>query len=157
MPPGGPGLCGGPLSVGDRSVQAWARLVISPRKGESEHLEAGLAGVRLVQGPAAWWAQGLAGLESQVAEHGKAADRDRADRLAQLQALDSPQAPLRLVLAARPAQELLLRWQPWRLLGTLAGGSLRQSVQGLAMSLEPETVPAAAEGGLHLRARLDLT
>ena len=150
------GYAAAPLSVGDRSVQAWARLVISPRKGESEHLEAGLAGVRLVQGPVAWWAQGLAGLESQVAERGKAADRDRADRLSQLQALDSPEAPVRLVLAARPAQELLLRWQPWRLLGTLAGGSLRQSVQGLAMSLEPETAPVA-EDGLHLRARLDLT
>jgi hypothetical protein len=58
-------------------------------------------------------------------------------------------------MAAEPAQTLLLRWQPWRLLGTLAGGSLRDSVQGLALSLEADQT--ATEGQLHLRARLDLS
>ena len=151
------GFAAAPLSVAKQVVQAWARLEISPRKGDSEHLEAGLAGVRLVQGPVAWWAEGLAALESQLADHPRGADRDRAARLAQLEALDHPQAPIRLVLAAEPAQQLLRHWQPWRLLGTLAGGSLRQSVQGLAVSLEPEPALAASEGGLRLQARLDLS
>jgi hypothetical protein len=58
-------------------------------------------------------------------------------------------------MAAEPAQSLLLRWQPWRLLGTLAGGSLRDSVQGLALALEPDQT--ANEGQLRLRARLNLS
>lgn len=151
------GFAAAPLNVAKQVVQAWARLEISPRKGDSEHLEAGLAGVRLLQGPVAWWAEGLTALESQLAEPSKGAGRERSDRLAQLEALDHPQAPIRLVLAAEPAQELLRHWQPWRLLGSLAGGSLRQSVQGLALSLEPEPALTASEGALRLQARLDLS
>ena len=151
------GFAAAPLNVAKQVVQAWARLEISPRKGDSEHLEAGLAGVRLLQGPVAWWAEGLTALESQLAEPNKGAGRERSDRLAQLEALDHPQAPIRLVLAAEPAQELLRHWQPWRLLGSLAGSSLRQSVQGLAVSLEPEPALTASEGALRLQARLDLS
>ena len=150
------GYAPSPLALGDRSVEAWARLELRPQKGEPEHLQAQLAGVRLVQGPVAWWAEGLASLQAQLSGRGSRRDPDAAaDRLAQLEALDTPGAPLRWALAAEPAQQLLGRWQPWRLLGTLAGRSLRDSVEGLAVSLEADT--AAAEGGLHLRARLTLS
>ena len=143
-----------PLALGERSVQAWARLVISPRKGEPEHLEAALAGVRLVQGPVAWWSEGLAALEAQLHQRANRRDRDQSDRLGQLEALDSARAPVLWALGAEPARALLLNWQPFRLLGALAGGSLRQSVEGLAVSLEAD--PGAAPAGLHLKARLDL-
>lgn len=149
------GYAEAPLALGDLAIQAWARLVVSPRKGEPEHLEASLAGVRLVQGPVAWWAQGLGSLQEQINGRGSRRDGAEGDRLHQLEALETPRAPLRWAMAAEPAQTLLLRWQPWRLLGTLAGGSLRDSVQGLALSLEADQT--ATEGQLHLRARLDLS
>lgn len=149
------GYVAAPLALGDRSIEAWARLLVSPRRNDPEHLEVGLAGVRVVQGPVAWWAQGLAALQAQIEPGGHRREGEAGDRLGQLQALERPQAPVRWALAADPAQALLLHWQPWRLLGTLAGSSLRDSVAGLALSLEADQV--AREGGLRLRARLDLS
>ncbi|MFM8524660.1 MAG: DUF3352 domain-containing protein [Cyanobacteriota bacterium] len=143
-----------PLTLGDRSIQAWSRLLVSPRRHDPEPLAVGLAGVRVVEGAVAWWAQGLAALQAQLPAGSHRHQGDPGDPLAQLQALERPQAPVRLALAADPAQALLLRWQPWRLLGTLTGRSFRDSVAGLALSLEAD--PAAREGGLRLQARLDL-
>ena len=56
------------------------------------------------------------------------------------------------------ARVLLGRWQPWRLLATLASTPLAEQVQGAALSLEADLPPpeAAERGALRLHARLDL-
>ena len=76
------------------------------------------------------------------------------DRLQQLQALQSPRAPLQWAMDGATARSLLAAWQPWRLLVGLSGsdGSLAESVRGAAFSLEadpggPGPAPAAADQG----------
>ena len=58
---------------------------------------------------------------------------------------------IKSALAFPTAQGLLRRWQPWRLLNTLASTPLTPSVEGAALSLEPD---GADRRALRLRASL---
>jgi hypothetical protein len=53
------------------------------------------------------------------------------------------------VLARQPAQELLQHWSGWRILAALAGQSVVEPVQGLALALQSEP------DGLRWRVRID--
>jgi hypothetical protein len=93
----------------------------------------------------AWWGQGLAVLNQQ--HEGRQLPQRRLD---QLQALGAPAAPLQWAMDGGTAQGLLRRWQPWRLLNTLASTPLTPSVEGAALSLEPD---GADRRALRLRAQ----
>jgi hypothetical protein len=83
----------------------------------------------------AWWAEGLAVLETQL--EGRHPPKERLQQLALLQ---SPQAPLQWAMDGATARSLLAAWQPWRLLVALSGadGSLAERVRGAAFSLEAD-------------------
>ena len=140
------GLVQAPLSLGERNLQVWTRLRADAagrlRQADATQVRAELAGWRSEEGPLAWWGRSLAPLE---ARSGAADGQER-----RLQALDLPAAPLRWALDAEAARGQLAGWQPWRLLGLLAGGGLGDPVRGLALAVEPET------GVLHWQARLEL-
>ncbi len=140
------GLVQAPLRLGERSLQVWTRLQADGagrlRQADTAQVRAELAGWRSEEGPLAWWGRSLAPLE---ARSGLAAGQER-----RLQALDLPAAPLRWALDGEAARSLLAHWQPWRLLGLLAGGGLGEPVHGLALAVDPET------GVLHWQARLEL-
>jgi hypothetical protein len=155
------GYAPAPLLLKDRPLLVWTQLLSKPVKGNPDQLQARLAGARAtttVKAPAkapdasselAWWAEGLAVLESQLAGH-----HPPRDRLQQLQALQSPRAPLQWAMDGATARSLLAAWQPWRLLVGLSGsdGSLAESVRGAALSLEADPggadpAPAAADQG----------
>jgi hypothetical protein len=144
------GLTGAPLPVeGDASVMVWTRLEAPPagrRIGREEGavLQASLAGARTSQGQLAWWGQNLAVLQEQ-----RESRQTPRLRLAQLAALDQPQASLQWAMAAGPAQALLQRWSTWQLLSGLAGRPLAPAVQGLSLSLEP-----GDSNSVHLSARV---
>ena len=152
------GLTAAPLPVeGDASVMVWTRLEAPPagrRIGREEGavLQASLAGARTSQGQLAWWGQNLAVLQEQ-----RESRQTPRLRLAQLAALDQPQASLQWAMAAGPAQALLQRWSTWQLLSGLAGRPLAPAVQGLSLSLEPGDGDSNSESNsrtVHLSARL---
>ena len=138
------GLIGAPLALADHGpLRVWTTLTAA-RKGSSE-LQAELAGVRAADGPQAWWAANLAALTEQRGGH-----QPPRQRLAQVEALDWPTAPLQWAVGAKPAGQLLQSWRPWRLLAGLAAQPLTPSVKGLALAVQPDG------SDLQLRARLDL-
>ena len=152
------GLTAAPLPVeGDASVMVWTRLEAPPAgrrigREESAVLQASLAGARASQGQLAWWGQNLAVLQEQ-----RESRQTPRLRLAQLAALDQPQASLQWATAAGPAQALLQRWSTWQLLSGLAGRPLAPAVQGLSLSLEPGDGDSNSESNsrtVHLSARL---
>ena len=152
------GLTAAPLPVeGDASVMVWTRLEAPPagrRIGREEGavLQASLAGARTSQGQLAWWGQNLAVLQEQ-----RESRQTPRLRLAQLAALDQPQASLQWAMAAGPAQALLQRWSTWQLLSGLAGRPLAPAVQGLSLSLEPgdgDTNSDSNSNSVHLSARV---
>jgi hypothetical protein len=148
---GAEGLIPAPLEWRGRSLLVWTRLQAEPpadrrrRDGDGEELRASLAGWRSVDGDLAWWGQALALLEE------RGAGPEVATRRRQLAGLQRPDALLQWALDDGPALALLRAWQPWKLLGALAGGGLDPSVRGLALALEPDT-----DGGLQAQVRLEL-
>ena len=150
------GLTAAPLPVeGDASVMVWTRLEAPPagrRIGGEEGavLQASLAGARTSQGQLAWWGQNLAVLQEQ-----RESRQTPRLRLAQLAALDQPQASLQWAMAAGPAQALLQRWSTWQLLSGLAGRPLAPAVQGLSLRLEPgDSNSESNSRTVHLSARV---
>jgi len=152
-----------PLLLKQRPLLVWSQLLSKPVKGNPDQLQARLAGAR-AQGPMAgadtgpgtgsdlaWWAEGLAVLETQLEGH-----HPPKERLRQLELLQSPQAPLQWAMDGATARSLLATWQPWRLLVALSGadGSLAESVRGAALSLEADPgAPASASRDRLLRLR----
>jgi hypothetical protein len=140
------GFTAAPLQSKGQTLQAWTRLQSKPVRGNPDQLQAQLAGARALEGGLAWWGQGLAVLNQQHEGH-----QPPRERLEQLQALASPQAPVQWAMDGPTARALLGRWQPWRLLTSLSGTPLSGPVQGAALSLE-----ADAPQALRLRAQLQL-
>ena len=157
------GYAPAPLQLKDRPLLVWTQLLSKPVKGNPDQLQARLAGARASDSAPysttssdskpnsnsglAWWAEGLAVLESQLEGH-----QPPRERLQQLQALQAPQAPLQWAMDGPTARGLLAAWQPWRLLvglagsgGSLADSPLAGSIRGAALSLEAE--PAALDHG----------
>ncbi len=151
------GFSAAPLELQGQTLEAWTQLESRPVRGNPDQLQARLAGARSVEAGLAWWGQGLAVLGQQ--RDGRGAPRRR---LEQLEALGAPRAPVQWAMDGPAARQLLERWQPWRLLATLASGDLSGQLQGAALALEAELpaetpAPAAnARGGLRLHARLEL-
>jgi len=149
------GYAPAPLLLKQRPLLVWSQLLSKPVKGNPDQLQARLAGAR-AQGPMtgsdtgsetgpgtglgpgselAWWAEGLAVLETQL--EGRHPPKERLQQLALLQ---SPQAPLQWAMDGATTRSLLAAWQPWRLLVALSGadGSLAERVRGAAFSLEAD-------------------
>ncbi len=159
----GQGFTAAPLTLQGQTLEAWTQLESRPVRGNPDQLQARLAGARSAQGDLAWWGQGLAVLAQQREGHGQP-----RRRLEQLQALGTPQAPVQWAMDGATARGLLARWQPWRLLATLASTPLTERLEGGALSLDadvPAAAPAsgaaprvapAARGALRLHAVLEL-
>ena len=149
------GYAPAPLLLKQRPLLVWSQLLSKPVKGNPDQLQARLAGAR-AQGPMtgsdtgsetgpgtglgpgselAWWAEGLAVLETQLESR-----HPPKERLQQLALLQSPQAPLQWAMDGATTRSLLAAWQPWRLLVALSGadGSLAERVRGAAFSLEAD-------------------
>ena len=137
------GYAPAPLLLKQQPLLVWSQLLSKPVKGNPDQLQARLAGAR-AQGSGAgsgtssdlaWWAEGLAVLETQLEGH-----HPPKERLQQLEALQSPQAPLQWAMDGTTASSLLAAWQPWRLLVALSGsdGTLAEAVRGAALSLEAD-------------------
>ena len=149
------GYAPAPLLLKQRPLLVWSQLLSKPVKGNPDQLQARLAGAR-APGPMtgsytgsdtgpdtglgpgsdlAWWAEGLAVLETQL--EGRHPPKERLQQLALLQ---SPQAPLQWAMDGATARSLLAAWQPWRLLVALSGadGSLAERLRGAAFSLEAD-------------------
>jgi len=144
------GLIGAGLQLQDQGpVRVWTALSADSRGGrrqaETVEVQAELAGVRAAAAGQAWWAQSLAVLQQQRGGH-----RPPRQRLAQLEALALPAAPLQWAGGKALSQQLIQAWRPWRLLAGLAAQPLTPAVDGLAVALEPDGT------ALHLKARLDL-
>jgi hypothetical protein len=142
------GYSSSPLQSHGLALQAWTRLESKPVKGNPDQLQAQLAGARSVQNSWAWWGQGLAVLNQQAEGH-----HGSEQRLDQLEALGTPEAPFQWAMDASTAQQLLAGWQPWRLISALSSSSLTPLVDGAALSLEGDGPSARA---LRLRAQLQL-
>ena len=145
------GYAPAPLLLKQRPLLVWSQLLSKPVKGNPDQLQARLAGARAPgpitgsyigsdtgPGPGsdlAWWAEGLAVLETQL--EGRHPPKERLQQLALLQ---SPQAPLQWAMDGATARSLLAAWQPWRLLVALSGsdGTLAEAVRGAALSLEAD-------------------
>ena len=152
------GFTAAPLSLKGQTLEAWTQLESRPVRGNPDQLQARLAGARSPQGDLAWWGQGLAVLGQQRDGHGQ--PRRRLD---QLQALGTPQAPVQWAMDGDTARGLLARWQPWRLLATLASTPLTERLEGAALSLDADAPAAGAQtagasprGALRLHALLEL-
>ena len=144
------GLIGAPLDLEDQGpVRVWTALSADGRSGrrqaEAPQLQAALAGVRATASGQAWWAENLAVLQQQ-----RGGQRPPKQRVAQLEALALPAAPLQWAGGQAPAQQLMQAWSTWRLFSGLAAQPLTPAVDGLALALEPDGA------NLHLKARRDL-
>mgnify|MGYP006278093865 CR=1 FL=1 len=142
------GYSGAPLQSRGLTLEAWTRLESKPVKGNPDQLQAQLAGARHQDHDWAWWGQGLAVLNQQQEGH-----HPPQDRLNQLEALASSQAPVQWAMDAGTAQALLGGWKPWRLISALSSTPLTPLVDGAALSLESDGPSARA---LRLKALLQL-
>ncbi len=133
------GLIDAPLEIGGENATVWTRLQApaagSGRSAERDQLRASVAGWRQERDELAWWGGNLDGLQHPGARRGG------GERQQQLEALGWPEAPLRWALGREAAAALLRPWRPWTLLSSLAGESLTQGVQGLALAIDPDAIP----------------
>ncbi|MFM1800222.1 MAG: hypothetical protein RLZZ117_2500 [Cyanobacteriota bacterium] len=133
------GVIAAPLEVGDDSILVWTRLqapdASSTRGVERDQLRASVAGWRQEREGLAWWGGNLERLQQASARRGG------GPREQQLEELGWEQAPLRWALGREAASALLRPWRPWTLLASLAGDSLTQGVEGLAVAIDPDTSP----------------
>ena len=145
----GESLVRAPLTLPDgQAVRVWTRLSLPPaRRGRRDlgsPLQVELLGSYAPSGPVSWWARSLPRLQEQLESR-----QGPRERLAQLAALERPEAPFQWALAAGRSRQLLRQWRAWQLLAGLGGQPLSEAVSGLALALEP------ADAGLKLTARLD--
>ncbi len=140
------GLIAAPLEVDGHALRVWTRLQAGPgrRDGKTEQLQAPLAGWRWQRDDQAWWGESLGQLQRLEGPVRKG-DRLRQEQLEHLAAGD---AALQWALDGPRARALLIAWPPWQRLTALAGGSLSEPVEGLALAL------AGEPGGLVLEGRL---
>jgi hypothetical protein len=142
------GYSGAPLQSRGLTLEAWTRLESKPVKGNPDQLQAQLAGARHQDHDWAWWGQGLAVLNQQQEGH-----HPPQDRLNQLEALASSQAPVQWAMDAGTAQALLGGWKPWRLISALSSTPLTPLVDGAVLSLESD---GPSDRALRLKALLQL-
>ena len=126
------GLVGSALNADRDPLTVWTRLQRQRSHG-SESLQAQLAVALAKDGAQEWWGQSLDALQQRRDE------KAIQPRLQQLKALaDGENAlPQQLALAASLSRDQLQRWRPWTLVQTVAGRSLLQPVQGLAVAVGP--------------------
>ena len=127
------GLVAAPLEFEGHPGEVWTRLRAAAAGGR---LEATLAAARSVQDGWAWWSESLEALRRQQRGRGQ----PRA-LLARLEALALPEAALRWAGSGDPAQALLQRWAGWRRLSALAGQPLAETVQAVALAVQPQSQP----------------
>jgi hypothetical protein len=144
------GLIGAPLQLeGQGSVRVWTALSAPEHRGrrqaEATELQAALAGVRATASGQAWWAENLTVLAQLRSGH-----QPPRQRVAQLEALAQPTAPLQWAGGPGSARQLMQSWQPWRLLAGVSAQPLTPAVKGLAVALEPDGAR------LHVKGRLEL-
>ncbi|WP_216903938.1 DUF3352 domain-containing protein [Synechococcus sp. CCY 9618] len=141
------GLIAAPLEVDGHPLRVWTRLQAGSgrRDGKPEQLQAPLAGWRWQRDDQAWWGESLGQLERFDGPLRKGGRRPQE----QLEALAGPDATLQWALEGPRARSLLAAWQPWQRLTALAGGSLSDPVEGLALALKGEP------DGLVVQGRLD--
>lgn len=115
----------GPLTV-------WTRLQRKRNHG-SDSLQAQLAVALAKDGAQAWWGESLDALQQRRDE------KALQPRLQQLKQLAGHEDGLtqQLALAAPISRDQLQHWRPWALLQTVAGRSLLDPVQGLALAVGP--------------------
>ncbi len=141
------GLIAAPLEVDGHALRVWTRLQAGSgrRDGkEVEQLQAPLAGWRWQRDDQAWWGESLGQLQRLEGPARKGA-RLRQDRLQDLAAGD---AALQWALDGPRARALLTAWPPWQRLTALAGGSLSEPVEGLALAVGGEPGGLVVEGRL---------
>jgi hypothetical protein len=141
------GLAASPLELEGQPVQVWTRLEAPTaqrrRAGANEQLAVTLAAARSEQAGWAWWSDSLEALaEQQRGRHQPTALIHR------LQDLALPQAALQWAAVGPPAQDLLRRWNGWRLLAAMAGQDFSEPVGAVALAVQPDA------DGLRWRARI---
>ena len=126
------GLVGSSLESDRGPLTVWTRLTRKRSHG-SESLQAQLAVALDKEGSQSWWGESLDALQQRRDE------KALQPRLQQLKRLaDGEDAlPQQLALAASLSRDQLQRWRPWALVQTVAGRSLLEPVQGLAMAVGP--------------------
>jgi hypothetical protein len=135
------GLVAAPLEFDGHPVEVWTRLRVGAAGGR---LEATLAAARSEQDGWAWWSDSLEALGRQQRGRGQ----PRALR-ARFEALAMPEAALRWAGVGERAQALLQHWAGWRLLSALAGQPLAETVQAVALAVEPESLPKSLPKSLQ--------
>ena len=153
------GLAASSLDAERGQLTVWTRLQRKRSHGQ-ESLQAELAVALAREGRQEWWGESLDTVQQ------RRDDKPLQQRLQQLKALEDQQLPLpqQLALAAPLSREQLQRWRPWTLVQTVAGRSLLDQVQGLAVAVGPDPTDDTAlfadqAGGgntLRLRALLNL-
>jgi len=141
------GLVSAPLEVEGDVLEVWTRFLLGrdrPRDdGGPDQLVVSLAAASSVQDGWTWWANSIQTLRQQ--RQGHAQPRALTERL---ETLELPEASLRWVASAEPAQALLHQWSAWRVLSALAGVPLAPPVDGMALALQPD------QKDVRVRARL---
>ena len=153
------GLASSSLEADRGPLTVWTRLQRKRSHGQ-ESLQAELAVALAKEAGQDWWGSSLDALQQRSDE------RALQPRLQQLKALVDRSAPLpqQLALAADVSRDQLGGWRPWALVQTVAGRSLLDPVQGLALSMGPEPSTdntagrdqAVGHDTLRLRALLQL-
>ena len=150
------GLTGSTLDSDGQPLKVWTRLARQRRRGE-ESLQAELAVALERHAGVNWWAETLDGLRRR-SESGDLIQRQQ--QLQQLQSESEPPLSHQLALAADSSRRQLGRWRPWELVQGVAGRSLLQAVQGLAVAAGADQHADPGQDGrvssLRLRARLQL-
>ncbi|MEB3159467.1 MAG: DUF3352 domain-containing protein [Synechococcus sp.] len=155
----GQGLVASSLEAERGPLKVWTKLQRKRSHG-SDSLQAQLAVALAKDGSQEWWGESLDALQQ------RRDDKALQPRLQQLKALDDGEAPLpqQLALAAPLSRDQLQRWRPWTLVQTVAGRSLLDPVQGLAVGVGPasasDNAPGREQAGssdsLRLRVLLNL-
>ena len=138
------------LLIDDQEFEVWSKLIAN-KVNEENIIETELGVIVSKENGNNWWGENLPALQQRQKEGVQLREK-------QLEELNSDYKKhpfMQLALNEKYAQELLQNWKPWRILNSIAGGSLKTLVKGLALSIDSDW--EQEDSSINLRANLQIT
>ena len=139
------------LSIDNQEFKVWSKL-ITTKVNDYANIETEFGVILSKESDNNWWGENLAALQQRQQEQGL---QLREKQLEELNANYKNHPSLQLALNSKYAKEVFSNWTPWQILNSIAGGSLKNVIKGLAFSLDPDW--GQSDSSINLRASIQIT
>ena len=135
--------------IDNEEFEVWSKLTTS-KVNNKETIENKLGIILSREAENNWWGETLAALQ----ERQEKGLQRRQSQLEMLNPKEKIQPWIQVALNEKQSQKLVNHWNPWRLLQSIAGSSLKPVLKGLAISIDPDLAPN--DSCLNLRASIQI-